>query len=730
MHSAPVRAFALRCLGDLVSESRPNQDVLFASAVQIANRGGDDTGAQNTTNSSVVTEPALLAALRVALRGEDAGERVAAETLFARCLFGNPELQLVCVSTFAPVGDDDEGSPGDGDVSLGALLARALVGKNSDKKTRTQRGDDEPSGGAPSALSDLEISCHAAAVLRHVLAGNRAAQARILSIPLEMPTSTGVSPPLLLPRLVKFLSAAQRQVPAALEVGDETRAARRDEPPYGRYGGGGDFALAEQAAAVATTQAARRRVERTQATLLRVLIAWLHGCAPAVRAFLAPAAHLPTLVDLARSDSVHVAGLAVVLLGCCLVSGDDVSETVADVEAAAGVLDVIVARLGLDEFFGRWDAMRACPEFQHAERGRTLAAPLTRVTANRLASGVLRDENFETQFTSDLYDTGVAKFVMTFEQTVKERVISLYARPKGAKGASTASASAAATWDAAPNETPGAHCQRLKGLLRGQTHDLEAQRARNAVLAERLMHTGSSRRGAGAGDTSHAREDTERDNTNGSAAHTTSHGDSESAELRASLERARVASDLELTRTKAELDEARGLVASGEENLRGLAQAYNGLEVEMAKRDEECASLRLRVVRLEKSEQGNREEATRKPSEKVTASDLQAQLAIAREEGRRDAISEMARQLEETEEAAAADVAAARTAGAAEAEQRAASAAETALAEMSDLLACLGQEESKTEALMLRLMEKHGETEADLEQMLEEIAGAEEEDDE
>ena len=700
MHSAPVRAFALRCLGDLVSESRPNQDVLFASAVQIANRGGDDTGAQNTTNSSVVTEPALLAALRVALRGEDAGERVAAETLFARCLFGNPELQLVCVSTFAPVGDDDEGSPGDGDVSLGALLARALVGKSSDKKTRTQRGD-EPSGGAPSALSDLEISCHAAAVLRHVLAGNRAAQARILSIPLEMPTSTGVSPPLLLPRLVKFLSAAQRQVPAALEVGDETRAARRDELPYGRYGGGGDFALAEQAAAVATTQAARRRVERTQATLLRVLIAWLHGCAPAVRAFLAPAAHLPTLVDLARSDSVHVAGLAVVLLGCCLVSGDDVSETVADVEAAAGVLDVIVARLGLDEFFGRWDAMRACPEFQHAERRRTLAAPLTRVTANRLASGVLRDENFETQFTSDLYDTGVAKFVMTFEQTVKERVISLYARPKGAKGASTASASAAATWDAAPNETPGAHCQRLKGLLRGQTHDLEAQRARNAVLAERLMHTGSSRRGAGAGDTSHAREDTERDNTNGSAAHTTSHGDSESAELRASLERARVASDLELTRTKAELDEARGLVASGEENLRGLAQAYNGLEVEMAKRDEECASLRLRVVRLEKSEQGNREEATRKPSEKVTASDLQAQLAIAREEGRRDAISEMARQLEET-----------------------------ALAEMSDLLACLGQEESKTEALMLRLMEKHGETEADLEQMLEEIAGAEEEDDE
>ena len=37
---------------------------------------------------------------------------------------------------------------------------------------------------------------------------------------------------------------------------------------------------------------ARRDAEKLQAVLLRLLIAWLHGCAPAVNSFLAPAAHL------------------------------------------------------------------------------------------------------------------------------------------------------------------------------------------------------------------------------------------------------------------------------------------------------------------------------------------------------------------------------------------------------------------------------------------------------
>ena len=727
VNSAPVRASALRCLGDLVAGSRENQDALFAAETRVR---GDASG--DEAPSATAVEPALLSALRVAIFGVDAAERVAAERVFARCLGSNPELQSVCVSTFAPVADDDAG---DGDVSLGALLARALVGRaggtgrrareivNRENAPPEREKDDrdEPDWDA------LDVSCRAAAVLRHVLAGNRAAQARLLSIPLEMPANERAPPELLLPRLVRYLSAAARaaDAPAATE-----EARRLREAEYGRYGGGGDFAAAERAAAEHSLIAQRCSVERTQATLLRVLIAWLHGCAPAARAFLAPAAHLPVVADLARAESPHVAGLACVLLGCCLRCGD-AEETAADVDAARGVLDVVVARVGLDAFFARWEEMRRSPEFAAAEAGPTLAPSLTRVTARRLAAGE-PGEGPALSAAAHLYDADLAAFVVAFEQQVKERVISLYARPRGgvaASGDGDAAAAAAreAALDARPGESAQAHATRLKGMLRSSESELEAQRARNAVLAERLMSARGRQAPAG-GDADGAAPAAggggpgeERDAAPGSdrGVDGASGGFSaESAELRASLDRAAAAAEQELRETKAELEEARMMVASSEENLRGLSEAYNGLELELARRDDELEALRVRVAA---SADVSAASAPAAALAGGSSAPDPAALAAAREEGRREAISEMAHRLEETEEAAAADVAAARERGEKEAAAAAAAAAE-AEAEMSDLLACLGQEESKTEALMARLIEKHGENEADLEALLEECA--------
>jgi hypothetical protein len=697
-NSAPVRASALRCLGELVKGSRENQDVLFAAETKTKRTKNDPS-----SDGATEPEPALLSALRVAIFGADAAERAAAESVFARCLGGNKELQLVCVSTFAPVADD-----GEGDVSLGALLARALVGRAFFKAEKSEN-----------ELSALEVSCHAAAVLRHVLAGNRAAQARLLSIPLEMPENERSPPELLLPRLVRYLSAASRAAPADAAA-EEAR--RRREAEYGRYGGGGDFAAAERAAAEASFASAKRAVERTQATLLRVLIAWLHGCAPAVRAFLAPAAHLPVVADLALCESPHVAGLACVLLGCCLSCGDS-DETDADADAARGVLDVIVARVGLDAFFARWEEMRRSPEFAAAEAGPTLAPSLTRVTAQRLASGDTEGQDAASLTASHLYDVDVARFVVAFEEQVKERVISLYARPRGGVAGGDAEARAAreAALDARPGESAQAHATRLKGLLRSSESELEAQRARNAVLAERLMSRargdddGAAAAAASGGGVSEARGEAAAEENGASAG-------AESAELRASLDRAAAAAEKELRETKAELEEARLMVASSEENLRGLAEAYNGLERELARRDDELEAMRARLAAGADAAGAN---AAGAPARDADAPDPAA-LAAAREEGRREAISEMAHRLEETEEAAAADVAAARERGKKEAEEAAAAAAAEAEAEMSDLLACLGQEESKTEALMARLIEKHGENEADLEALLEECAGDEE----
>jgi hypothetical protein len=101
------------------------------------------------------------------------------------------------ISTIAPAGDDEDDDD-ERNVSLGGLLARALTGKS-------------PKGAQPKgAPNELAVSCHAAAVLRHALEGNTTAKARILTIPLEMPKSSTEPPELLLPRIMRFLSAAVR----------------------------------------------------------------------------------------------------------------------------------------------------------------------------------------------------------------------------------------------------------------------------------------------------------------------------------------------------------------------------------------------------------------------------------------------------------------------------------------------------------------------------------------
>ena len=125
VNSAPVRASALRCLGDLVAGSRENQDVLFSAetARRARTRRSNDDDA-----SADATEPALVAALRVAIFSADNAERAAAESVFARCLGGNPELQLVCVSTFAPRGGR-RGERRSGPGRPGRAAARALVGR-------------------------------------------------------------------------------------------------------------------------------------------------------------------------------------------------------------------------------------------------------------------------------------------------------------------------------------------------------------------------------------------------------------------------------------------------------------------------------------------------------------------------------------------------------------------------------------------------------------------------
>ena len=92
---------------------------------------------------------------------------------------------------------------------------------------------------------------------------------------------------------------------------------------------------------------------------------------------------------------------------------------------------------------------------------------------------------------------------------------------------------------------------------------------------------------------------------------------------------------------------------------------------------------------------------------RADATELRRQLDAAREEGRRAATDEMASRIE----ASAAEAEAAHE------------------AELGDLLVCLGQEESKKDALYARLVEKHGESEAELDAMLESCVADDDEED-
>lgn len=125
----------------------------------------------------------------------------------------------------------------------------------------------------------------------------------------------------------------------------------------------------------------------------------------------------------------------------------------------------------------------------------------------------------------------------------------------------------------------------------------------------------------------------------------------------AEAEAARLRAEVEHLRS--ELAEARETLARSEESMQGLSQAYNSLEADVFRREEEERVLRLRIEELTRAGGGA-------PAAAAPAGATKAELEAARREG---------------EEA-----------GRREAQ-------EAGEQELNDLLVCLGQEEAKVEKL-------------------------------
>lgn len=415
-------------------------------------------------------QPAVLAALGCALRtNTQHGENEAAEALVAAYCSDNVEGQHLLASTLSPTLGWEAGDTPQPPQSFGACIAAALFG-----------------GG--------EGASRAARLLSLLLQGNTAVQDRLLRVPVDCP---GSEPQLLLPRVTALLAECCTPLRAS-NAGMDALPARH----------------------------------RLQMSLLLLLFAWLSDCPPAVAAFLARPGHFPMLVELAQPQSADplVSGLAVALLGCCLLFNDGSGGW-----DAHTVLDAVVSRLSLTTFFSAWEGLVALPQLRAAQHP-SLPPPVTRASAAAaLDGGAVAGQPCDAcEVTAQL-----AARLVELGGRVRGRVTELYARPRhGSPGPSLGAA--------VVGESPASHAARLAALLAANEAELGEQRCRNAALAAQLLQgTGNA-------------------------------GDSASAALASMQHEA----ERSIAAARAEAEEARQVARQHEESLRSLGLAYNALEAE------------------------------------------------------------------------------------------------------------------------------------------------------
>ncbi|GIM09354.1 hypothetical protein Vretimale_13185 [Volvox reticuliferus] len=502
--SAPVRAAALGALGDLIEGLGPAQERLARATVRpgqtllpaTATDGLDGSPVAMATPPAAAIEPvpALAAVLRVALYGVDAAECSAADRVIACYCRGNADGQSALASSIGPSAEPPQphsrhhpygstyanGSGGSGsapttnelfghDMISGLLAGGSALGHGGAGGTRLAAG-----GGGGSA--GLLVTCRATGVLQHLICGNASAKQQLLATPLELPPAPCVPADLLMPRLMRYLTAALR-------------------PPCG--------------------DPARLLV----CTLLRVLLVWLQDCPPAVAALLDGAAHVPLLVDLVigrqgpataaaadtsanascGSGDTVVCGLAACVLGACILYGKPTAAAAAGAPPPQSdlVLDVVMSRVGLSLFFFRLDDLRRSPVFAAGTRSKhlQLVKPLTRAAA---AASVADDVQQQQQVggkavdgadasgsASSVFELGheVAGLVTSIEEALRQRTMETFSRPAGHRAQDAVPSSTA--------EVPGLDDSARLGwalLQLGRlAREVDELRGRNRALAEDLF---------------------------------------------------------------------------------------------------------------------------------------------------------------------------------------------------------------------------------------------------
>eukprot|EP00883_Tetradesmus_obliquus_P004902 jgi/Sobl393_1/1529/SZX64882.1 len=288
-------------------------------------------------------QTAVLSTLAVSAEPRTFGEELLAALLCqppaAAAAAAPPPPAAAAVAAFAPPGFTPQGLP-------------------------NPAGVGSPRNTAAAAPDPLELQLQAgraARVLGWLLHQNPGGQHRLLALQLsEAPGD------MLLPRCVRLLSECMRRAEGAAQA------------------------------------------KQVCCNLLVMLVEWCAGCEPAVAALLAAPSHLPLLVDVVGGrvpgGDANTAGLAAVLLGVCLMfaPGSPISQQQQQQAAANGslppppqfaaaapssgltfsqLLDVLLSRVGLSQFFGAIDDMHATTAYQAAKAAQRRPAHVTRTSA-------------------------------------------------------------------------------------------------------------------------------------------------------------------------------------------------------------------------------------------------------------------------------------------------------------------------------------------------------------
>ncbi|KAL2641338.1 hypothetical protein R1flu_008925 [Riccia fluitans] len=485
------------------------------------------------------SEPALNCVLRVLLRTSNVNECIAADYVFKCFCEGNSEGQTMLGSTITPLPHSTSRGnwPSDDDrsISFGSMLVRVLI--SSDGR------------------NDLEASSRAASVLAHILKDNVPCKEKVLRIPLEIPSSALAPTEFLMPRCMRYLAAAASPPSDKLQSND-----------------GGYIWL--------------------QPVLLRLLVTWLTDCPPAVASLLEPAAHLPFLVELSSSSgspaSVHVAGLAAVLLGECIVYNPSKHGP----KDASVIVDVVNERIGLSAYFSKWEEMQKSGLFISAATSSRLPKPLTRSTAAAAAAGdglaaIAPDRqqqlssfqesshNGEPAVTT-FYDSEFVAFIRALEPVVRERIVEVFAHPRSRASVELVG------FEQKEGEKESDYIIRLRTLLQNQGQEMQDLVERNGALAEDLLRIG------------HGKDDdtsTPGEGASSSLQRKRSQTTVSKAEYDSLRQRAEAFMS-EKEGLVSEITQYKQLVAKYEADLQGLSEAYNTLENSNYRLEKEIDDLR------------------------------------------------------------------------------------------------------------------------------------------